>query len=182
MITLDDVNTEAGCLQHLLLAEARTPSHPTYNFDEVRLSLMAMKQVLLNRKSLGKAYIFCSKGAQTIIDFICAPVTTSGCQAKQFAGFSLGANGRIAVDPAILTRLQDAVTIANNSQDPRNTKFVRHLTEIIRITQSQVTDPYQNIPGSINGTSVLKGAYGWRTAGSADPGGLTSKFLNLLLP
>ena len=171
MITLDDVNIEAGCLQHLLLAEARTPSHPAYDFDEVRVSLMAMKLVLFNRKSLGKAHVFCSKGAQTIVDFICAPVTTSGCQAQQFAGFSLGANNRVAVDASIMTRIQDAISIANNAQDPRSTEFIRHLTEIVSVSKGQVPDPYQNIPGNINGTSVLKGAYGWKTAGSADPGG-----------
>lgn len=87
MRILNDINTDKGCLQRLLIAEARTPAHSAYNFNEIKIVLQAMKAVVVNRKILGKNYVFCSVGASSIIDFICAPVSTTGCQAKQFKGF-----------------------------------------------------------------------------------------------
>lgn len=171
MISLDSINTSEGCLQHLLLAEARTPAQANYNFDEIKTVLRAMKSVVTNRKASNKGYIFCSVGATSIIDYICAPVSTTGCQAKQFKGFSKNASGNVVVDPAILTRINDAVSIANNTSDPRNAKFKAHVNEVISVSKNAITDPYNTIPGSIGGEAVLKAVYGWRTSESADPGG-----------
>ncbi|HEX8529984.1 MAG TPA: hypothetical protein VF646_08165 [Cytophagales bacterium] len=182
MIQLDDVHSEAGCLQHLLLAEARSPEKSGYNLAEIRVVLQAMKAVIENRQALGKNHIFCSVNAASIIDFICAPVSPGGCQAKQFEGFTKGAGGKVSVADPIRKRIAEAVRIANNTQDPRSAKYVTHIQEIIAVVQNASSDPYTNIPGVIGGESVLKGAYGWKTSGSTQPGGAYVKIPQVVPP
>jgi hypothetical protein len=171
MIKLDDLNTDNGCVQHLLLAETLGPASNKYDFDDLKIVVRAMKSVILNRKKLKKNNIFCSKNASTIRDYICAPVSNEGCQSKQFEGFEL-TSGEIVITKKISDRINEMLTIANSSSDSRKQKYSEHIKEIIAVSkETETKDPYSDIPLTIDDVSVLSGVYGWRTSGEGTGGG-----------
>jgi hypothetical protein len=169
-IVLDDLQRDNGCLQHLILAECMTPNFASYDFAKAQNVIKAMKAVVVNRKNLNKPGVFCSVGATTIVHYICAPVSGAGCQAQQFQGFSWE-NNMARVSAAVLNRINDALAIANSAAHPKKAAFIKHINEIISVSNTAITDPYKDIPSTISGVSVLKGAYGWRTSGSGTGGG-----------
>jgi hypothetical protein len=171
MINLSDINTDQGCLQYLILAECKSPGYASYNFNETKIVMRAMKSVITNRKALNKNWIFCSVNSNSLIDYICAPISQQGCQSKQFNGFTLSANDRVDIDQSISNRIDEILSIANNSSNARQTIYANHVNEAISVSKTVITDPYISIPENINGENVLKSAYGWRTSGSGSPGG-----------
>lgn len=175
LINLAPLNTAAGCLQHLLLAECRGPAGGGYSFAELQPVARAMKSVVMNRMALGQDYRFCSVGAVTVMDFVCAPVTAAGCQQKQFAGFtSSPGQNTVVVAAAIMARIKQTVDIANNPSHPQQALYHQHVSFIVQLCATNGgADPYSAIPAIINGKAVLRGGYFWRTAGSGGPGGTT---------
>ena len=174
LLRLDSLNTETGCLQHLLVAECRSPAVASYSFAQIQLVARAMKFVLLNRKKLGQNYRFCSVGAASLIDFICAPVSATGCQQQQFDGFTASPGRDTAVvDPAVLTRIQQTVGIANNPAHPQQLAYHQHVSFIIQLCSpiASNSDPYAAIPAMLGGKAVYQGGYFWRSQGSGSPGG-----------
>lgn len=170
-IALADIDTDAGCVQHLLLAEARTPSYAGYDPAQNKIVMAAMKSVVSNRLALNRPWLFCSRECLTLRDFICAPIQAdpgAGCRdARQFKGFSMSGR-RVVLDPIIAQRIQENLAIANNPADARRPTFLRHVQDAIDASAS-TENPYQHLQ-SIGGVEVLQGAYGWRTADTGAPG------------
>ena len=168
--TLDDLQTDKGCLQHLLAAESLGPFDPAYNFAQIKIVLRAMNAAVKNRHALAKPWIFCASTASTIQDIICAPISPTGCQGKQFDGFS-NVNGKVQLSDAITKRIAELLRIANDVTDPRRAKASQHLQEIITVVAGPLSDPYISIPITIGGIKIKAGVFGWKTAGATPPGG-----------
>lgn len=169
-IALDDLQTDKGCLQHLLAAESLGPFDSAYNFDQIKIVLRAMNAALKNRHALTKPWIFCASTASTIRDIICAPISQTGCQGKQFEGFSK-VDGKVQITLDISSRIADLVRVANDATDSRQAKASQHLQEIITVVNGLLSDPYSSIPGTIGGVKIKAGVFGWKTAGASPPGG-----------
>lgn len=146
-IALADANTVPGAVARLLMAEARGPSHVGYVATDSLRSMRWMRRVLENRLANNPRQ-FLAPGATSLIDIIRAP--------NQFAGFSNYPN----YDTVIRARLQAMLNIANNDSDPRQQRFREFVQNAMSVAQAAaIADPCPT------------GLYGWRTQGSAGPGG-----------
>jgi len=146
-----DLNTEAGAVIAFLLTENRSPESRGYDLATVTQSMQAMKAVVYNRLARSDVY-WGVKNPTSVLDIIGAP--------NQFAGFSRTANG-VAIAKGLRDRInliRDRYNKPNRFQD----KYKDFTTSLLNVVQSPVDDPFEDFGG----------AYGWRTNGSSDPGGL----------
>jgi hypothetical protein len=171
-MNLDPLSTEAGCYQHLILAECRGPATPGYSFSEIQTVMKAMRACIQNRLALSRPRLFCSVGATTSIHYMFAPVSGVGCQAQQFRGFSWNAATSTPVIAAPQqTVIDNLLAVANNASDPRQQRFITHINEAKAVSSAAVTDPFSGIPNIIGTESIRTGVYGWRTGGAGGGGG-----------
>lgn len=156
-VELPPLDEGVGVLVRMMLAESRTPASASYDEADVKKGLQAMKAVVANR--LNSPGRFGAPGATTFGQVITAP--------GQWAGFTRDSAGKISIGTAQSARIDDILAKANLGAPGKFTKFVQNAIEV---SAAAVTDPFSGIT-NIDGTTVLGGCYGWRTAGSGDPGG-----------
>jgi hypothetical protein len=157
-VTLPDVNTDAGLLARLFIAESRNPSQKQYEAQEVKKGMQAMKAVIQNRLK-NKPAQFGAPNAKTYVDIVGAP--------GQFHGFSKNAQGKIDIAADVQKRIDTVMKTANTGKPGKFANFVQNA---IDVANGSGEDPFKDIR-KINNTGVIGGSYGWRTAGSSDPGG-----------
>jgi hypothetical protein len=157
MIALPDISSDPGVLSRLIIAECENPGYADYNRTDGQLSFRMMQAVVINRLNNNPS-LFGAPGAATLADIITAP--------NQFQGFST-AGGTLTLSTAVSDRI-DAVMSNANTGDPG--AYYQFVQDIITQVNGPVNDPLAGVT-SINGTVVQGGVYGWRTAGSGDPGG-----------
>lgn len=146
-ITLPDESTDEGAMTRLLLAEAPTPFSPGYNTSDAKLGMQWMRLVVQNRLDLRSVEV-ASAGANNWTDVIKAQ--------NQFEGFSRYP----AIGDGQKKVITDMLAIANDGTDSRQEKYYDHIAAAISVpTDQSIVDPCP--------TKLL----GWRTAGSASPGG-----------
>jgi len=152
-LALPAESTEEGMLARLFLAEAHGPGQSGYDAAESKTAMQWMRVVLANRLN-NSPERFNAKGAKTLLDIVKAP--------KQFEGFH--DYPKLGKDQS--TRIEDVVSIANSDSDPRQEKYATFLQNALDVAASKtlIADPCPT------------GLYGWRTAGSAAPGGDFVKF------
>lgn len=157
-LTLPAINTDQGILARVMIAEARNPGYASYDADEARRCLQAMKAVVDNRLR-HRPERFGARGATNYADV----VTARG----QWAGFAKDASGNPAVSSGVQARIDDVLRRANSGAPGRYHAFV---SMVLEVAAAAVSDPFASIT-LIDGTTVMDGAFGWRTAGSSSPGG-----------
>jgi hypothetical protein len=160
-ISLPDKDTDAGMFARLLIVESRTPARPNYDAAEVLRGMKAMKAVVHNR--LLKPSSFGAPGGKTVLDIVTAP--------GQFKGFSKDEQGKLSLSQALQNLIDDVLTKANTGAPG---KFHEFVTNAINVGSAAPDDPFKSLT-SIGGVEVKPGAFGWRTEGSADPGGFFVK-------
>lgn len=164
-ITLPDIATDAGLIARLLLAECRGPGFADYDESAAKSAMKAMRAVVENRKQ--RPSLFLATGNSTL-QIVTAPPGAADHPQRQFAGFFLGADGRLAISPAVQARIDDILARANSGVPGRFAAFVNNA---IAIAQGAVEDPFSGLT-SINGTAVKAGAFGWRPEGNPISGPL----------
>lgn len=143
-IALPPRNDTDGLEARMLLAECRSPSFSSYSSASALSCMQLMDLVLWNRVDHPRRF-----GASS--DTLMAVVTAPG----QFAGFS----GYPSYDQGIAHRIQDMVSIANNTRDRRSSSFRDHVQMAIDIASAAtIQDPSAGL------------LCAWRTAGSGSPG------------
>jgi len=147
-LVLPAESAEEGMLARLLLAEAHSPGQSGSDAAESKTAMQWMRVVLANRLNNGPER-FNAKGAKTLLDIVKAP--------KQFEGF----HDYPKLGKGQSTRIEEIVRIANSDSDPRQEKYAQFLQNALELAASKtlIADPCPT------------GLYGWRTAGSATPGG-----------
>jgi hypothetical protein len=158
MAVLPDISTNAGVLARLIIAECENPGYDDYTEADGKLSFRLMQAVIDNRLNNNPSQ-FGAPSASTYADIITAP--------NQFAGFSSSAS-QVVLSQAVSDRI-DAVMSKTNTGGPG--PYLLFVQELLAQLAGAVNDPLSGVT-SINGTAVQGGTYGWRTAGSSDPGGL----------
>lgn len=155
-ITLPDRNTIPGAVARLLMSEARGPANGAYVAADTLRAMQWMRRVLENRLGNDPAQ-FAAPHATNVIDIIKAP--------NQFAGFS----GYPNYSPQTRDRLQQMLDLANNDGDRRQAQYREFVRNAITVAQAAtaIRDPCPT------------GLYGWRTQGSASPGGRFVQYQNL---
>ncbi len=145
MITLPDRMSNEGVEARILIAECPAPSNGTYSLILAAEAMHLMDAVLWNRlKTPGP---FLARGAKSLIDIVKARGQFKGFE--NYPDYSAG----------IKQNIQDAINIANNSNDPRSTKYADFVNKAIEIAKSSYySDPS---PGKL---------VAWRTANSGSPG------------
>jgi hypothetical protein len=143
---------EEGLLARLLLVESISPEMSGYEPAKSRLGMQWMRVVLANR--LTNPGRFLAPGATTIKDIVKAK--------NQFEGFEKYPTLTSKLD----ARLANVVKIANDDNDPRQDRYARFLRDALEVAASKalIQDPCPT------------GLYGWRTAGSSEPGGGLEKW------
>jgi hypothetical protein len=146
-LVLPDAGTDHGLMVRLFLAENRSPDDRGYEESETLTSMRWMRHVLQNRLR-DRPERFNARGATTLVDIVRAP--------GQFAGF-----GRYpTIAAAKQERIDRIVDYANDDNHRLQLAYERLVNNAsAAVTERQPPDP---CPG---------GLYGWRTSGSADPGG-----------
>jgi hypothetical protein len=157
-VALPDVNTDEGLLVRLFIAESRNPGHKQYNADTAKKGMRAMKAVVDNRLRNNPGQ-FGAPGAKGYIDIVAA--------AGQFHGFSKGTNGKILIASDVQKRIDEVVKIANTGKPGKYAAFVQ---AAIDVAKADVDDPFKDVK-KVGRTETTGGSDGWRTAGSAQPGG-----------
>lgn len=156
-LPLPDKDTDAGMFARLLIVENRTPAHPRYDAAEALRGMKAMKAVVHNR--LLKPSVFGAPGATKPLDIVTAP--------GQFRGFSKDAQGKLALTQALRDLIDDVLQKANTGAPG---KFHEFVTNAVSVGSAAPDDPFKSLT-SVGGVEVKPGAFGWRTEGSAEPGG-----------
>ena len=145
MITMPDRMSNEGVEARILIAECPGPSNASYNVALASEAMQLMDAVLWNR--LENPARFLAKGAKSLVDIVKAR--------GQFKGFEKYPD----YNARIKQNIQDAINTANNSKDPRSTKYADFLNKAIEIAKSAMySDPS---PGKLAA---------WRTANSGSPG------------
>jgi hypothetical protein len=139
------------------IAEWENPGYSDYNRADGQLSFRMMQRTVANRLNNNPAQ-FGAPGAQTLTDIIVAP--------NQFQGFTR-VNGAVTLSQPVFSRIDAVMTNANTGRPGAYYQFVQ---DILDQVAAPVNDPLSGVT-TINGTAVQGGTYGWRTAGSGDPGG-----------
>jgi len=146
-VALKEPSSEVGLLERLLLAESRGPGQAGYDALKSKTAMQWMRVVLANR--LKNPAPFNAKGAKTLKDIIKAP--------GQFKGFQdypkLGA-GQSKV-------ITERINIVNDDNNQHEEEYRQFHQDVLDVAASGVliSDPCPT------------GLYGWRTAGSEEPGG-----------
>jgi hypothetical protein len=156
-IQLPDLNTDAGVVARLLIAESLTPAYSSYNAAEVLRGMQAMKAVVNNRLRNNPAQ-FLAPGARTLTDIIVAP--------NQFEGFSRNSAGQVVLSSKVQGQIQGALDLAKSNPSGLYGTFV---SNAIKVANDPVDDPFIALT-TIGGVPVLPGAFGWKTVGSGSPG------------
>jgi hypothetical protein len=164
-IGLPDLQTDDGTLANLLLAEARNPGQPSYDANDANLCFQTMKAVVSNR--LQNPGRFNAPGATNVRDIVCAP--------GQFAGFSMS-GGQVQIASPQQTRI-DTILRNANIPGPTSTPWADFVQKALDVIAAPIQDRFSNVT-SVDGVDVLPGTYGWRSAGSSDPGGTFVKLPN----
>lgn len=160
-ISLDDINTDKGCLQHLFLAETMTPGKNEYNKSEAIRGFKAMKSVLYNRLVLKNR--FGAPNGKNIRDIAAAK--------DQFPEIVKTATG-IALIPGFQKIVDDCVAIANNANDPRQTAYKEHIQAAISVsTIPNAEDEFINIK-NIKGVATKGGVYGFNKGATGPMGSM----------
>jgi hypothetical protein len=143
---LAPVNTDAGLVERLLLAEARAPSHPRYDAALVKKCMGWMVLVLHHRLAHPGRFGSRTKDLKGI-------VSASG----QFAGFG----GYPALSADVAAQIANILKKANDVNEPLQSKYREHVQLAIDAATATklVADPSPN------------GLNGWRTANASAPGG-----------
>ncbi len=144
-------------LVRLLIAESRTPAHAQYDADEVKKGMQAMKATVVNRLNNNPGQ-FGATGATTFADIIAAP--------GQFHGFTKS-GGNITISTDVQSRITEVMRKANTGSPGKYAEFVKNA---IAVANGAVSDPFKDLT-VVGPTAVKAGAFGWRKAGSAGPGG-----------
>jgi hypothetical protein len=146
-IVLADSSTDAGAMERLFLLEAYTPAYVgTYDATQNLAAMRLMRQTIENRlKSPGQ---YMAGGATTETDIIEL--------GNQFAGFGTYPT----LDPGMMLRLQDILTIANNPKHPMQAVFAQFVNDAITAATESTTPSVAKYP---NVTA-------WRTKNSGPPG------------
>lgn len=145
-VGLPPVESEAGMLARLLLAESASPGDPGYSLGDARVCMQLMRIVLANRLARPDVR-WASAGARSLRDVIRAR--------NQFAGF----DAYPALSTAVAARIADKVRIANTPSDARQRAMRAHVALAIEIaTATTPRDPTKT------------GLYWWRTDGARPPG------------
>jgi len=144
-VTLPDSKTNEGLLARLFIAEVPSPEESGYTLEDAKTSMIWMRVVVENRLKTPSS-TWGSAGATTMQDVIRAQ--------NQFEGFS----GYPTLINRIQSMIDDTVSIANNGDDTRRSKYKAFVDAALEIAnQKAVTDP------------STKGLFWWRTAGSGSP-------------
>jgi hypothetical protein len=156
-LELPSLDTDPGVLAHMLVAESRNPGFPGYDEAEVFRGLRAMKAVVVNR--LKDPGTFGAPGATTWTDIIVAP--------GQWHGFSR-VGGKVKLSSDVANRITEVMKKANTGAPGAYHRFVSN--GVLTVTNAVTDDPFKAVK-QIGSIKVTGGCYGFRTAGSADPGG-----------
>jgi hypothetical protein len=157
MVDLPDISTDAGILSRLIIAECMHPGDPAYNRDDGLLTFRLMQATVANRLNNNPGQ-FGAAGATCYADVITAP--------GQFAGF-IQLDDQTVIAQPVADNIASVLDTANQGDPGPCAQFVQDILDRVNGT---VEDPLAGCV-SINGTAVVGGCYGWRTAGSGDPGG-----------
>ena len=144
MITLPTRGTDEGVEARVLLAECPGPSSASYSLADAMEAMQLMDAVLWNR--MNNPGPFGAGHAKNLADIVRAK--------GQFRGFENYPN----YNPGIRKNIQDAIDIANNPKDSRNSNFADFVNTAIQVAKSPSNDPS---PGTL---------VAWRTFGSGSPG------------
>ncbi len=167
-ITLPDIATDAGIISRLLLAECRGPAFADYDEAAAKSAMKAMRAVVENRKL--KPNLFLAAG-NTTLQIVTAPPGAASDPQRQFAGFFLGADGKLALTAGVQANI-DAILARANSGSPG--KFAAFVNNAIAVAQGAIEDPFAGLT-EINGVPVKNGAFGWRPEGNPISGALFVK-------
>ena len=159
-ITLPDLQTPAGALTHLLLAESRGPGNSSYDATAAALGMRAIRATVANRLGFHPEW-FNASGAKTWTDIIVAP--------GQFQGFSKNAAGNVTLSTAVSARIIDALQHAN--ADGAGNPYAAFVQLAVSTAQAAtVVDPFAGVT-NVGSVATRGGAFGFVTAGTASPGG-----------
>lgn len=157
-LDIPPLNSDTGVVIRVLLAESSSPGAEHYDLPAVRSGMYAMKATIVNRLRLGGG-VFGAPGARTFAEIVGAP--------NQFAGFSLGSSGEVAIATEVAARVAAYVERAQHSpQGP----YGVHLNTAREIAEAPPSDPFILLR-TVAGIDVVGGTYGWRTVGAASPRG-----------
>jgi hypothetical protein len=157
-VTLPDVNTDAGLLARLFIAECRNPGYKDYDKAVAAKAMRAMHATVDNRLH-NKPEKFGAPNAKSYADIVGA--------AGQFAGFSQDDKGKIVIAANVQKRIDEVMKIANTGKPGKYAEFVQLA---IDSAKAKVDDPFKGIT-KVGGVPTIGGSYGWRTATAAGPGG-----------
>jgi hypothetical protein len=157
-VTLPDINAEDGLLARLFIAECRNPGHKQYDAEAAKKGMRAMKAVIDNRLKNNPSQ-FGAPRAKSYVDIVGAP--------GQFHGFSKGSDGKIVIAGDVQKRIDAVMKTANTGKPGKYAAFVQFT---IDVAKAGVDDPFKDVK-KVGTTETVGGSYGWRTAGSAAPGG-----------
>jgi hypothetical protein len=154
-LALPAATTDQGLLARLLIAETPSPEMPGYTDADAETSMIWMRVVIANRLSKPSG-VYASANAKTIADVIKAP--------GQFKGFQ----SYPTIDATISKRLDETVSIANESGDGRREKYKKFVQIALKVAaMASVKDP-------------STGLYFWRTSGSGAPSTGTNVYKTIL--
>jgi hypothetical protein len=170
-IELPKIETDAGLLCRMLLAECRTPEYTTYSAKDAITSMRAMRAVVENRLAHPKPKIFNAPGAKTWRDIITASGQWKGFNRKERDGGTY----ELEISDAVQTRIAAILKTANNSGAMQEAMKAHVQLAVETAEASQNEDPFASISEFIemplkSKTKVEKGVYAFRTFGSGSPG------------
>jgi len=157
-IALPSIDTDAGIIVRVLIAETRNPAYASYDEEAAKRSFRAMRATVDHRLHNNPG-LFGAPGAKTYADVICAP--------QQFAGFTKNASGTPTLSDDVQELIDEVLEKASTGAPGRYAKFVQNALDAAK---GAVDDPFAKVT-DVGGTAVTGGVYGWRTLGSSAPGG-----------
>ena len=160
-VTLPSINSDAGVLARVLIAESLNPGYQDrYNEAETLKAMRMMRAVYENRLKNNPGQ-FGARGASTLTDVITAPGQTHG--------FTLDSDRNLVISFDVQNRIDVIVGFANTGVPGAYARMVQNAIDVGTGVISSL-DPFAGTT-SINGITVTGGLYGFRTAGASDPGG-----------
>jgi hypothetical protein len=151
-LSLPNINTDAGLVARMLIAESLTPTAAGYNANSVLLGMQAMLAAVNNRLHYNQGNLFMAPNAKSLSDIILAP--------NQIQGFSRNSAGQIIIDPIVQARINDVINRANAGQSD----YVAFVRNAVAVATGPINDPFSGLT-VINGIRVLPGAFAWWATG-----------------
>lgn len=151
-IALPAIDTEAGMLVRLLLAESPSPERMgSATAADVKKGMQWMRRVIVNRLQSDKPEEFMARGARGIGDIIMADDRGS----VQFHGF----NRYPHLESGIVQNIGDAVSIANNGTHSKRAAYAQFVQNAMEVAgEALPPDPSPS------------GLFAWRSKGASSPG------------